>query len=274
MRDTIKRSSVCLWIGLLAMPGAAPAAEPRPEALRGFEQYVQRTEERIRTEVSGGTFLWVNALPAAQREKAMNQLRRGEAAIERMQSAPAATPGAMIHHWMGTILIPGATLERVLSTIQDYDRHREYYAPEVARSRTVRRSGDDFTIYLRLQRTKVITVAFDTEHQVRYHRPDALRAYSESRGTRIAELQDAGEAGERVLSPAEERGFLWRLNSYWRFQQAAEGVYVQCEAVSLTRNIPTGLGWLVGPFVESVPRESLEFTLRSTQAAISGPPEK
>jgi len=148
MRDTIKRSSVCLWIGLLAMPGAAPAAEPRPEALRGFEQYVQRTEERIRTEVSGGTFLWVNALPAAQREKAMNQLRRGEAAI------------------------------------------------------------------------------------------------------------------------------LWRLNSYWRFQQAAEGVYVQCEAVSLTRNIPTGLGWLVGPFVESVPRESLEFTLRSTQAAISGPPEK
>ena len=269
MRNTIKQSSICLWIGLLAMPSSTSAAEARPQALLGFEQYVQRTEERIRTEVNSGQFLRVEALPAEPREKAMEHLRLGEAVIEKMQSGSVATPGAMIHHWMGTILIPGATLEQVLSTVQDYDRHREYFAPEVVRSRTVRRNGGEFTVYLRLQRTKVITVVFDTEHQVHYHRPDAFRVYSESRSTRIAELQDAGETDERTLSPEEDRGFLWRLNSYWRFQQAAEGVYVQCEAVSLTRDIPIGLGWLVSPFVESVPRESLEFTLRSTRAAVS-----
>jgi hypothetical protein len=45
-------------------------------------------------------------------------------------------------------------------------------------------------------------------------------------------------------------------------------VYVQCEAISLTRDIPTGLNWLMEPFIESIPRESLGFTLRSTRAGV------
>jgi hypothetical protein len=46
------------------------------------------------------------------------------------------------------------------------------------------------------------------------------------------------------------------------------GVYVQSEVASLTRDIPTGLGWLVGPFVTSIPKETLLFTLESTRRAI------
>ena len=38
--------------------------------------------------------------------------------------------------------------------------------------------------------------------------------------------------------------------------------------ISLTRDIPTGLNWLVGSFVEGVPKESLEFTLQSTRSAV------
>ena len=107
----------------------------------------------------------------------------------------------MIHHWMGTVLIPGATLAQVLRTIQDYDSHQKYFSPEVVRSRTLRHDGDDFRIYLRLRRKKVITVVLDTEHQVRYHRIDASRAYSESRSTRIAELDHAGR-GRRTCPAA------------------------------------------------------------------------
>lgn len=275
MRDTITKPSAYLLIGLLALPHPAAAASLRPEALRGFEQYTRRTEERIAGEVrSDKTFLWIAGLPAARREQALEQLRRGEVLIERMETRPPdgaiSTPGAMIHHWMGTVLIPGATLAQVLRTIQDYDRHQEYFSPEVVRSRTIERDGDDFRVDLRLKRTKVITVVLDTEHRVRYHRLDAAHAYSESRSTRIAELANPGEADERALPAEGDHGFLWRLNSYWRFAGTPEGVYVQCEAVSLTRNIPTGLGWLVGPFIESIPKESLNFTLQSTRAAVPG----
>ena len=271
--STIIRGA-CLLIGLLAIAGLAGAAELKSETLRGFEQYVQRTEQRIQSEPqSGKTFLWVDSLPATRRAQVLDQLRRGEVVIERVETSPAdrsvSTPGAMIHHWMGTVLIPGATLAQVLRTIQDYDSHQKYFSPEVVRSLTLRHDGDDFMIYLRLRRKKVITVVLDTEHQVHYHRIDASRAYSESRSTRIAELDHAGEAAERALPPGDDHGFLWRLNSYWRFAETREGVYVQCEAVSLTRDIPTGLGWLVGPFVESIPKESLSFTLQSTRAAVS-----
>lgn len=164
-------------------------------------------------------------------------------------------------------------MAQVLHTIQDYNCHQEYFGPEVARSRLLQHDGDDFRIYLRLKRTKIVTVVFDTEHQVRYHSLDAAHAYSESRSTRIAELASPGETDERTLAAGEDHGFLWRLNSYWRFVETPEGVYVQCEAISLTRSVPTGLGWLVGPFVESIPKESLSFTLQSTRAAVYRTPQ-
>ena len=61
---------------------------------------------------------------------------------------------------------------------------------------------------------------------------------------------------------------MWRLNSYWRFKQEADAVIVECESISLSRDIPIALGWLVRPFVTSVPRESLESTLGSLRDAL------
>ena len=270
-RRAIAKGIVGLLIRMLVLPAAA--TELKLEAVRGFEQYVQLTERQIQGDLGpGGTFLWVNTLPQARRQEAAARLRLGQVVIERMEDREAAssisTPGAMIHHWVGTVLIPGATLAQVLRTIQDYDRHQEYYAPEVVKSRMLEHSGSDFRIYLRLKREKVITVEFNTEHEIHYQYLDTDRAYSESRSRRMAELKDPGEAGERELPAGEEHGFLWRLNSYWRFSESREGVYVQCEAVSLTRDIPTGLGWLVGRFVESIPKESLGLTLQSTRTAV------
>jgi hypothetical protein len=54
---------------------------------------------------------------------------------------------------------------------------------------------------------------------------------------------------------------MWRLNSYWRFLAVPGGVIVECESTSMSRSIPTGFGWLVGRYVKSIPRESLERTL-------------
>jgi hypothetical protein len=139
----------------------------------------------------------------------------------------------------------------------------------VSRSRTLEHAGDDFKVYFRLTRKKIITVVLDTEYEVHYRRLDANRAQSRSYSTRIVEIEHPGESAERALPGGNDHGFLWRLYSYWRFSEADHGVYVQCEAISLTRDIPTGLNWLIAPFIESIPRESLEFTLRSTRAAVT-----
>jgi hypothetical protein len=81
-------------------------------------------------------------------------------------------------------------------------------------------------------------------------------------------VDNAGEANERLEPLGHDRGFLWRMNTYWRFEEKDGGTYIECQSISLTRDIPTGLGWMIGPYVNSVPRESLTFTLATTRSAI------
>jgi hypothetical protein len=247
----------------------------KPEAAEGFDRYVRLTEKRLRTDLHpGGAFLWVDGLPEARRDAVYAQLQRGEVVSARLKTPDPTgwvhTPGALIHHWVGTVFIPGVSLRQALATVEDYDHHSHYFGPEVAKSRTLEHAGDDFKVYLRLTRKKIVTVVLDTEYEVHYEALGDGREQSRSYSTHIAEVAHAGQADERQLPSGKDSGYLWRLNSYWRFYETGQGVYVQCEAVSLTRDIPAGLGWLIGPFIESIPRESLEFTLRSTRAAVLG----
>jgi hypothetical protein len=208
----------------------------------------------------------------SERDADFARLKAGEVITERLQTRDQGrsipVPGGLIHHWVGTTFIPSATLAQVLAFLQDYDNQYKFYGPEVQRSRLIKREGDRFKIFLRLRKTKVVTVMLNTEYDVRYTHLDAERATSNSRSTRIAEVENAGKPGESEKPVGNDSGFLWRLNSYWRFQQRDGGVYMQLEAISLTRDIPTGLGWFISPFISSIPKESLVFTLTRTREAL------
>jgi hypothetical protein len=264
-----------LLVCALAVPGPARASELMPEAVAGFDRYVRLTEQRMQTELRpGAAFLWVDGLPETRRNNVHAQLQRGEVVSSRLETRDSSNdlrvPGALIHHWVGTVFVPGATLQQVLTLLKDYDHHAVYFRPEVSKSKTLEHAGEDFKVYLRLTRKKIVTVVLDSEYEVHYEQLDAVRTQSRSYSARIAEVVHPGESTERQMPPGKDNGFLWRLDSYWRFFESGRGVYVQCEAVSLTRDIPTGLGWLIAPFIESIPKESLEFMLRSTRAAVLG----
>ena len=123
------------------------------------------------------------------------------------------------------------------------------------------REGDEIRMFLRLRRKKVVTVHYNTHHFVRYASHGSGRASSASYATRIAEIEDAGTAREKEMPIGDDHGFLWRLNSYWRFQEAWGGIIVELESVSLSRVVPAPLRWLVGRYLDSVPRESIAATL-------------
>jgi hypothetical protein len=273
-----KRATFGFTAGLLVLFSAASvltAADLKPGATTGFARYVKLTEERMQRELRvGAAFLWIDGLAGQQNRDVAASLRRGDVVTEQLGTRDSArlipTPGALIHHWVGIAFIPGASLDQVLRVVQDYEHHQQFYGPQVMKSKLLERSGDDFKVYLRLKQVKVITVILDTEHEVHYVRLDATRAYSVAYATRIVEIEHADEKNERALPTGKDHGFLWRLNTYWRFSETGGGVYVQCEAISLTRDIPVGLDALVAPFLESIPRESLIFTLRSTRVAVLG----
>lgn len=133
------------------------------------------------------------------------------------------------------------------------------------------RDPDRLKIYLKLKRKKFVTVVFNTEHVVHYRRYGDTRAASRSVATRIAEIVDPGSPNEREKPEGRDRGFLWRLNSYWRYEQVPEGVIVECESVSLSRDIPRGMKVLIRRMVNNTARESMERTLRSMRERFTHP---
>jgi hypothetical protein len=243
---------------------AAFAAELKPQTLAAFDTYVRAVESRLDARVKSEKFLWAEEDP-----ERLRLVRSGQIAIAPLAGqGDREVPSGLIHDWVGTVFVAGATLAQALPVVQDYDSNKWTHRPEVLDSKLLARKGNDFHIYLRLMKKKIITVVLNTEHDVHYVPLDATRWYSRSYSTRIAELDNAGKSGERELAPGQGHGFLWRLNSYWRFQQRDGGVYLECQAVSLTRDVPAGLGWLIEPIIRKLPRESLESTLRSTRNAI------
>jgi hypothetical protein len=259
---------------LLAAPALADQAQPfKPKTIEAFEAYVRATDARNAVEIERGRdFLWVDGLPEPSRERAYGSLARGQVELERRETRerdrPIVCPEGMIHHWEGLIFIPGARLDRVLEVLEDYDRHAVYYAPDVARSKMESHDRDHYRVFLRFRRQKVITVVLDTEHEITYFRDGPDRAHSRSSATRIAEVSNPGKANEREKPRAEDGGFLWGMETWWRLQEKNGGVYVQSEVVSLTRDIPAGLGWIIRPFVSAIPKQSLTFTLEATRKAV------
>jgi hypothetical protein len=241
--------------------GCAPAAELKPQTVAAFDRYIQQAEQRMDGRKS---FLWTGESDARAR-----RVRQGVMLVE-PATGTAETPVAfgLVHDWVGAVFIPGAMLEQTLAVGQDYNRHKDIYRPEVMDSRILAHTGNDFRVYLRLLKKKLVTVVLDTEHEVHYERVDATRWRSRSRSTKIAEVKDAGKPNERELPPGTGDGYLWRLYSYWRYEERDGGTWVECEAISLTRDIPTGLGWLIEPIIRSLARDSLVSTLRETQASL------
>ena len=247
------------WNGLLM-------AEPTRAAVAGFDVYSGVVEARLAKQhraVQG-------YLAPVQDEK---KVRAGELVVEKVQEPnvpPAAKdfPGALLHHWRGTAFAPGAKAADFSKILRDFDAYPRYFAPQVVKAKVLSRDGDREQASMRIRQKHVITVVLDATYDVAFGRLDPQHGYSLSRSTKIEEIDAAGTNKERTLSAGEEHGFLWRLNTYWSYEERDGGLYLQVEGVSLTRAIPSGLGWVVRPYVESIPRESLEFTLRSACDAL------
>ena len=250
---------------LLALAAVLPAhaAEPTAAATAGFNNYVSRLEARLSSQHASANYL---ALPADTQS-----LRSGQPLLENLAPAAANLPSAMLHHWRGTAFVPGATAAAFDRLMRGYDAYPRIYSPQILSARILSHDADRYQITMRVAQKHVLTVVMDTDYDVAFSHPAAGRVASVSRSTQIAEIDSPGTARERALTPAESHGFLWRLNTYWSAEEHDGGLYIQIESVTLTRSIPTGLGWAIGPFIESVPRESLQFTLAATRNALKTP---
>jgi hypothetical protein len=246
-----------------------------PSTLQAFQRYVTIADAQNNRNQGNEDFLWIDTLPEREKQDAYAALKRGEIEMRHVPpesaGANAEISGGMIHDWKGIVFIPGAKLDQVLRVLQDYDHHATIYAPDLEKAKIEKRDGNHFVVFLRFRRTKVVTVVLDSEHDVNYFRDSPTRAHSRSSAIRIAEVENPGDTNEKEKAPGDDQGFLWKMETWWRLQEKDGGVYVQNQVISLTRDLPTGLGWLIEPFITSIPKESLEFTLGATRKAVLNP---
>jgi hypothetical protein len=257
---------------LLLLPALVTApgwilAEAPAAAVSSFNSYIDAVESRLAQEHrSQNGFI---APPASAGLESDTRLRNGELIIEKLTPSTGENlPGAMLHDWRGTAFAPGATAADFERLMKDYNAYPKTFSPQVLRAKVLAQHDDFFLVLMRVRQKHVITVVMDTTYEITCGRLDPKHGYSISRSTQIQEIESPGSSSERVMNSKEEHGFLWRMNTYWSYEERDGGLYMQIESVTLTRSIPNGLAWIIRPFVESIPRESLEFTLSATRNAL------
>lgn len=260
----------CLRLLFAALLASAPltyAATLTPQTAAAFDRYIELTEIRMKADLSTDRFLRLAGQPDWKAKVRGGNIRIEPGAILD-NGKKIDVPDGMIQHWVGTMFVAGATILRVTEVLQDYANYKSIYKPEVIDSKQIAHRGDEYDVFLRLYKKRVLTVVLNTNYHVRYVLFDPHRMYVTSHSTRIAEVKDSShpEAAEQPVG--EDTGFLWRLNTYWRFEQAEGGVFAECEAISLSRDVPPLLGWMIKGLLEKFPKESMLNTLRGTTAAV------
>jgi len=231
---------------VLLIPSAVQAqfsVSLTPETNRAFDDYVSKMESQMD---------W-QAKPASNDISVKPSLGK----------SPIDVSDGMIHDWTASVLIPRATTEKALRVFQDYAEYKMIFGPEVVESKLLAQEGPHWKAFLRLRRKKVVTAVLNSEYDVEYRPLGDGRWAILSRSTKISELD-----GKKELPAGQGHGYLWRLNAYWLLEPRPDGIYLECRSISLTRDIPPGLGWIVKPFVTSLPKESLQTTLEAARTAL------
>jgi hypothetical protein len=255
---------------LLAAP--ARAAELKPETVSAFDRYVRATEARMAEDTQQGKFLLIDGLPRQQQQDSYARLRRGEILVEPLRTMengnPIQVPHGLIHHWSGTVFIPGAVLSQMLAVLQDYDNHPNIYKPTIQRSKVLERDGDHFKVYVRMYRKQIVTVVVDVNLDDVYTPLGTSEVMSRSYSTRIAQIADPDKPTERELPVGNDSGYVWRFYTYWHIVEKDGGVYAQAESIALSRRVPVIFAWLINPLIKSIPRDLISANLAATRNAV------
>ncbi len=251
------------------------ALELRPATLAGYRRYVDRTEARIAAARAGTVpLLWVDRQPAAVRAAVLARLRRGEVVVEPVETRDEAghaieIEGGLVHHWVGTVLLPAVSIDRAAAFVQDYDAYPTIFGPFIRRARVLEHSGDHYVVAMRTFVSKIVTVVMDGDYVIDYRRVSPTELVSTTVATHLFEVHDAGHADERREPADQASGDLWRYRMYCAFEAHPDGSLEQCESITLTRPVPFLVGWLVKPLLMGIPRDTLAFTLERVRAGLA-----
>lgn len=253
-----------MCVSLLVAPAASDGAELKEQTLNAWDAYIQTANSQMRDRLHG-PFLWVDEVPDR-----IQRVRAGNILVSSVgQHNPKTVPSGLIHDWIGAAFIPNATLEDVLSVARDYGDYKEFYKPTVVDSKSLGSTElcDKYSMLL-ANKEVVASTALDSEYEACYHQVDQRRWYIVVYTTQVQEIRHYGQSIAKELPPGQGNGYVWRVCGFARFEERDGGVYVELEAIVLSRDIPFAVRWVVDPIVRRVAKNSMSTSLRQTEEAV------
>jgi len=248
--------------------GVCGAADLQSNTVEAWDAYLHSADLR-----TGGQhpFLWTDESPDR-----IARVRRGEVVVAPVAGdGTQSVPNGLIHDWIGAVFIPGATIDSLFSVMHDYDRYKDYYKPVVADSKSLAcTSADQEFSMVWKHRAMFVTTAIQGRYQGHDVEVDARRGYNVADATSVQQIEDYGHPGAHALPPGTGNGFIWKLHSIARYEERDGGVYLELEAIALSRDIPAAVRGLVKPLVNHLSINSLTTTLRQTRDAVKSAPPK
>ncbi len=231
----------------------------KPETVTEFSSYANQVEADLKARWSGkGKFLQLDD-NAEARQKVM----KGELWVKtEAQPSPVSISHGLIHDWYGAVFIPHTSMERVLNVLEDFDRHSLIY-PQVVKSHLIKRNGNDVTGYWRIEeKGQMLPAVFDMTQTAHYQEAVPGKWFGIAHADDVQAVQNS-----KTLPAGEGMGLMWKFYSYWTLEQTGNGVLAECRSVSLSRGVPSTVAWMIRPLLNTIPRDSMDSTLRNTRKA-------
>ncbi len=263
--DRYVQLAVLLFFITLGVPAQSMPRKLHDETLAAWNEYVQLVCSRTENHAHQVPFLWITELPPRSAE-----VHAGEIAVwNQRNDGSFSVPHGLIHDWLGAVFIPHSSISNVLSVIRNYGRYAEIYNPAVIQAQALPsyKLDDRFSMIV-LHKELFVTAAVRGEYETRYVQIDENHWYSISRSTRLQAIQNVNTPEMHVLPPDEGPGYIWRLLSVTKFEQSDDGVYVEMEALALSRDVPLMWRWLVDPIIAKLGKNSVHTTLEQTRKAV------
>ncbi|MDR3704029.1 MAG: hypothetical protein P4L56_30550 [Candidatus Sulfopaludibacter sp.] len=248
------------------LPGLLHALDLRVNTLHVWNDYTEGADSGMQARLDGREpFLWTDEVPGRA-----SGLQHGKILIGPLAGhGIRPVPNGLIHDWIGAVFIPHASIRSLLAVLHDYDRYKDVYKPAVAESKALACTEADQRFSMVWQhKVLFVSAAIEGQYSAREFIAGQTRGYNIGDTTEVREIQAYGESGEHLLAPGHGSGFIWRMHSIARYEERDGGVYLELEAIALTRDIPLSLRWLVSPVVNHLSIDSLTTSLRQTREAV------
>jgi hypothetical protein len=250
------KTNLLLIVLIAAAPALAHAAELQARTIQAYDAYLEQARraflsrvESGRTDVQQGASGLLSAGPAK------------EDGIVRL-------PGGLVHHWVSRAFVRGITLREAVAVSSAFASYRTIYKAIVS-SELLAREGDTYRVLTRVKEGEAgISAVLQILSTGQYFYPTTRTAYALSHSHEVREVKNAGARDERLLPTGRDSGYLWRANTFTRFIELEDGVYVETETLGLSRQFPALLGWIIEPIARRVGRRSSETSMREFLAAI------